>query len=216
MGNADVDALYEKWLGWFEQVANETHTLFLYRDYWRGLAEMTQANPEIPASTIFYALGVWYAATQATSVRRQLDSDPRSVSFRNLLEDMAAHPEVMSRERHLGIWGDADWETLANENYDEFAGSGNNMIDPARTRADIDRLKYIVDPIVTFVNKVIAHTDERQRTSAPTYNELNAAIDEIGEMLKKYSSLLTASIALVEPVHQADWRQAFSVAWLKA
>lgn len=130
MGVPEVEALYSRWLGWLETIENETLTLFLYRDYWRGLAEITQANPEIPRSTVFDAFVVWYASTQATSVRRQLDRDTRSVSFWRLLTELADQPAVMTRERHIGLWGDGGeaWRQEANENYDRFAG-------PAKTRS---------------------------------------------------------------------------------
>jgi hypothetical protein len=222
MNANEQDALYKKWVRWFEQISNETHTLFLYRDYWRGLVEMTQAHGNIPPSTFFDALGVWYGATQATSIRRQLDSDRRSISFRNLLAEIAAHPEVMSRQRHVELWRNDDqrdgaqeaWKQRANGNYDRFAGGGHDVIDPERTRADLERLEQIGRPVVRFVNKAVAHTDEEALGSTSTYEELNAVIDELGGLLEKYSSLLTATIvgALV-PVHQGEWRQAFRVAW---
>lgn len=224
MAAADDDRLYERWLTRFEQIRNETHTLFLYRDYWQGLAEMTQANDDIPPSTIFDALGVWYAATQATSIRRQLDSDPRSISFRNLLSDMADHPEVMTRERHVGLWHNDDqreWAKVAlqqraNASYDRFAGKGQDVIEPELTAADLDRLLTIGRPVTKFVNKAIAHTDAKALGSTSTYGELNAVIDELGELLKKYSSLLLAQwVPELVPVDQQGWRQAFQVAWWK-
>lgn len=50
----------------------------------------------------------------------------------------------------------------------------------------------------------------------PTYQELNAALDELGELLKKYVSLFEATIlATVAPVHQEDWKAPFRVAWIK-
>jgi hypothetical protein len=222
VGADEANALYEQWVRWLEQISHETHTLFLYRDYWRGLAEMTQANGNIPPSTFFDALGVWYGACQATSIRRQLDRDTRSISFRNLLADMAAHPEVMTRERHVGLWNTDDpreivkeaWQQKANANYNRFAGVGNDAIDPAITNADLERLLKIGEPVTTFVNKAVAHTDDEALGSTSTYAELNAAIDELGDLLKKYSSLLLAAIiAGLVPAHQEEWRQAFRVAW---
>ena len=218
------DRLYEKWLARFDQLTHEAHTLFLYRDYWRGLVEMTQANDDIPPSTFFDALGVWYRTTQATSIRRQLALDPRSISFHNLLADVSGHPEVMTRERHVGLWKDDDprewareaWQREGNANYDRIAGSGKDMIDPALSSVDLDRLVAIGEPVVTFVNKAVAHTDEEALGSTSTYAELNAVIDELGELLKKYSSLLTATVVgSLAPVHQQEWREAFRVAWWK-
>lgn len=50
----------------------------------------------------------------------------------------------------------------------------------------------------------------------PTYEELNAAIDQLGDLLKKYTSLLKAeALAVVAPVHQYDWKAPFRVAWLR-
>ncbi|MGZ4408513.1 MAG: hypothetical protein ACXVHB_28915, partial [Solirubrobacteraceae bacterium] len=96
------------------------------------------------------------------------------------------------------------------------AGNGSDVIDPARTRADLDRLGEIAKPVVRFVNKAVAHTDEDELGSAPTYKDLNAVIDEVGDLLKKYSSLLTATIVgALTPVHQQEWRAAFRVAWWK-
>jgi hypothetical protein len=135
------DDLYAKWLKWLETVRNETHTLWLYRDYWRGLTEMTQANEDIPPSTFFDALRVWYAAAQMTGVRRQLDRDKRSVSLWRLLTDIADHPEVMTRERYVALYENDDerpgaQEALpqrANEDYNRFAGAGKDVL--ARTHA---------------------------------------------------------------------------------
>jgi hypothetical protein len=103
----------------------------------------------------------------------------------------------------------------ANQNFDRFAGEGNDIIDPARTQADIDRLWEVGERIARYVNQAIAHTQEEATASAPTYTDLNGAIDEIGELLRKYSSLLVATmLPTLTPVHQADWKAAFRVAWL--
>ena len=218
------DDLYAKWLKWLKTVQNETHTIWLYRDYWRVLAEMTKANDDIPPSTFFDALGVWYAAAQMTGVRRQLDRDTRSVSLWRLLTDMADQPGVMTRERHVSLWFDAgddererDYKKRSgSENYDKFAGGGNDVIAPERTLEDRERLEGLAEPVTVFVNKRVAHRDEENLPAAPTFGELDAAVDELGELLKKYVSLLEAVwLAEIAPVHQEPWERAFTVAWKK-
>jgi hypothetical protein len=210
------DELYEKWVDWLEKIATQTHNLWAYRDYWRGLVEITQANDEIPPSTFFDALGIWYADEQSVAVRRQLDKDHRSVSLWRLIRDIARHPEVMTRERHVSLWEEEHWTQQANANYDKFAGDGNDRIAPERTMKDLERLEAIAKPIKVYVDKRVAHTDEQAMSDVPTYDELNAALDELGKLLGKYMSLLKATVlATVSPVHQADWTQAFTVAWKK-
>jgi hypothetical protein len=218
------DDHYAKWLKWLKNIRNETHTLWLYRDYQRGLSEMTQANDDIPPTTFFHALGVWYAAAQMTGVRRQLDPDTRSVSLWRLLTEIADHPEVMTRERHVSLWFEEDDDEIdrelktaeANRNYDRLAGAGNDLIDQKLTLEDRERLEGLAEPVTTYVNKRLAHSDEKNLPAAPTYGELDGAIDELGELLKKYVSLLEAvSVPEITPVHQEDWTRAFTVAWKK-
>lgn len=219
------DELYAKWLKWLKTIEAETMTLWLYRDYWRGLVEMTQANDDIPPSTFFDALGVWYGAAQTTAVRRQLDRDSRSVSLWRLLTAMSEHPGVMSRERHVALWDDDDergWvkeanAQQANKNYDKFAGEGEDAIAPQRTLEDRERLENLAKPITDHVNKRVAHMDEENLPAVPTFAELNAALDEMGELLKNYVSLFEATIlGAIAPVHQEDWTRAFTVPWKKA
>lgn len=218
--NASGDEIYERWVSTFERIENQTYTLFLYRDYWRGLGEITQANGNLPPSGIFDAFGVWYATTQATTMRRQVDTRRGTISFWRLLDDIARHLGVMTRERHVGLWqqndGDEEiWGPEADRNYDRFARAANNTIPRPRTIADRDRLQELAEPVTRHVNEAIAHTADDERQDTPTYADLNAAIEEIGAMLQKYSSLLRATmLPILTPVHQYDWKVPFRMAWM--
>ena len=69
-----------------------------------------------------------------------------------------------------------------------------------------------------FVAKgtVTAEDAEAAQGRIRTTGELDAAVDELGELLKKYVSLLEAVwLAEVAPVHQEPWERAFTVAWKK-
>jgi hypothetical protein len=221
----EADELYEKWLSLLRTISGETTQLFLFRDYWRGLVEISEANPDLPPSSFFDALGHWYGTTQAIAVRRQLDKDTRSVSFWRLLTDMAGHPEVMTRERHVALWHvenerDGAREAaaqLANENYDKFAGAGEDTIASERTLEDRERLEAIAKPVTGHVNKVVAHTDEKQLAEVVrvTYADLNQAVDELGWLLQKYVSLIEATmLPQVSPTIQEDWKAPFRVPWI--
>ncbi len=210
------DGLYEKWKAWIERVYDETVTLFAYRSFYRGVAEMTQANDEIPPSSFLDALGAWYATTQAMGVRRQTDVGGDAVSLATLLTNMADHPQVMTRGRFLSLWGDEEhWQQRGNEQYDRYA-DGADTIAADRYGADLDRFQERARPIKDYVDRLVAHNDQRQLTRLPTYEELNAAIDLLEEMLNKYMVLLKGtSVPSADPVHQQDWKAAFRVAWLR-
>jgi len=85
-----------------------------------------------------------------------------------------------------------------------------------RYRADLERFQKTARPIKDYVDRLVAHNDQRQLTRLPTYEELNAAIELLEEMLNKYLVLLKAtSVPSADPVHQHDWKAAFRVAWLR-
>ncbi len=211
------DDLHEKWKRWIERIYNETVTLFAYRAYWRGLAEMTQANDEIPPTSFFDALGSWYAVTQATGIRRQTDTGDDAVSIAKLLANMRAHPQVMTRERFLQLFGDEEhWQRHAQEQYDRYADAGADRISPERYESDLTQFQDMARPVKEYVDRLIAHNDQRELDRVPTYIELNATIDLLGELLNKYMVLLTATgVPNAEPVHQQDWKVAFRVPWLR-
>jgi hypothetical protein len=68
-----------------------------------------------------------------------------------------------------------------------------------------------------YVNQVVAHTQEIPSHQVPTFSELNAAIDSIGDLVKKYASLLKAELLWqLEPVIQGDWKAPFRQPWIRA
>lgn len=130
---------------------------------------------------------------------------------------MADHPQVMTRTRFLSPWGDDEhWQRRAHEQYERYAGAGVDTIAPECYRADLEEFQETARPIKDYVDRLVAHNDQRELTRVPTWEELNAAIDLLEEMLNKYMVLLTAtSVPSADPVHQADWKAAFRVPWLR-
>jgi hypothetical protein len=211
------DGLYEKWQEWIEGIYREVVTLFAYRSFYRGLVDMTAANDAIPPSSFFAALPAWYGVTQAMGVRRQTDLGRDAVSLARLLTNMAEHPQVMTRERFLALWDDDEYDQRrGNEEFDNYAGRGSDVIPAERYQADLDRFQEIARPTKDYVDRLVAHNDQRELDSVPTFDELNAAIDLLEELLNKYMVLLkSTSVPSADPVHQADWKSAFRVAWLR-
>ena len=131
----------------------------------------------------------------------------------------------MTREGYVSLWLEDAQDEIdrelrtaeANTTYDDrFAGAGNDLIPSERTLEDRERLEGLAEPVTVFVNKRVAHSDEENLPAAPTYAELDGAVDELGELLRKYVSLLEAAwLAEIVPVHQEDWTRAFTVAWKK-
>jgi len=217
MGMDPADLRWQRWCDQLERISSEVFRLHHYRQLWRELAEITQ-TAALPPSLFFDALSVWYVSTQGAAVRRQVDRRKGTVSLRRLLEDIAWHPEVATRDRHLAQWNDLSWGpdlARANRTFDGVAGAGRDRIDPARVRGDVTRLVKASDVVKTYVDETIAHAADESKTGVPTYADLNAAIDVFAEIVGHYSLLLTAStIMQFEPVIQDDWKAPFRQPWI--
>jgi hypothetical protein len=69
--------------------------------------------------------------------------------------------------------------------------------------------------VKAYVDEHIAHSDKRPRTPLPTFAELDAALDLIGELMSKYCLLLTAAgLPDVVPTIQNDWEAVFRQPWI--
>jgi hypothetical protein len=67
-----------------------------------------------------------------------------------------------------------------------------------------------------YVNHHVAHSKATRTRKDLTIEQLDVAVDTIGDLFTKYASLLTAKgWALLVPVAQYDWLAPFRVPWIK-
>ena len=87
--------------------------------------------------------------------------------------------------------------------------------DFAIVAADRAELSASVQPVKKYVNKYLAHLDEKPGNVAATHADINAAIDFIGKLFQKYSLLLeVADRPILVPVVAGDLMAPFRVRWL--
>jgi len=118
-------------------------------------------------------------------------------SLVTILEDIAGRPDELKVPAHSGMQA-ADAAT----------------IDPAKARDDVDRLKAAAAATKKYTNKYIAHLDRQPTVPVPTPLEIEQAVDLIGELLQKYTMLLTGADLKLGINVLFDWTVAFSVPWL--
>ena len=98
------DALFNKWRGQIEAIQEDVAGALSRRRVWRELDAMFRKNETIQVSQEFFPwmrVLYWYSAI--LSIRWQLDSDPRTVSMRQLLRVIADQPHVLTRARVLAL-----------------------------------------------------------------------------------------------------------------
>jgi hypothetical protein len=155
------------------------------------------------------------------AVRRLVDLDARTVSLTRLLTELSEHPASMTRRQHVELWKipvepvDVRDEWLikqAHDVFDRYADGDRDNVDPEQVRKDLADWKRICHKIKKIVDKRIAHFEAMDDSSIPkaTYDDLDKAIDAVGDFISKYTLLFTAgSIAQMEPTIQGDWKRPF-------
>jgi AbiU2 len=214
---APADSRVDKWNRWIEgEVKAEVLRMHHYRAVYRRVLEIVNSRePKLPDSLFFQFLANTYGASQAAAIRRQAEFSPRVISLGKLLAEIQAEPERLSRQRFVGPW-DADQQDRGHESFSRhFAGDVGEHLDPKIVAEDASRLKDEAQGIVDFVNRHVAHADQDGLDELPTFAELHAAIDMIGDVFWKYSLLLTGdTYGTLEPVIQHPWEAIFHVPWI--
>ena len=197
MSTAMPSARLAAWTTRLGNITDEVLSLIHDRDVWRTISEIGAANPTVVANPFVMGhFNTLYYRRALVSVRAMVDPNPASDSLLTLLTDIAAHP--------------GDLETTDPE----MQLAGTDTIDPAKVLADIDRLKTAAATTKRYVNKRIAHIDRNGTPAVPAAPEIDAAVELIGELLQKYTLLLTGADLRLGILVAFDWTSVFTVPWI--
>ena len=219
-----LNSKIDKWRRWNERIGSEmVEEIFTNRAAYREWIEMLKRNPEIPHSDIIdFQIGN-YGRSQAVAVRRQTDVGRQSVSLGRLLQELSSDNGLITREWWVGQyeWGHQE---RGDTDFDQFAYLDPKSPDKSETGAelsqrkvehDIERLNAEAAMIRKYVDKVIAHSDEKaDRVEIPTLSDLDAAIDVLGNVFHTYNLLLTTGwLMRLDATPQFDRLAPFRMPW---
>jgi hypothetical protein len=207
------DERWKLWNQWLETILEDVQTALIYRRIFREVRAMIDSNPRIQKASSFYdwMAGV-YADSGLMAVRRQRGIDERAVSMERLLADIRKNPQVLSRARFVALYR-PEMKDAAQREFDSYVGSGAQHVDPRAVQGDLDALRKLTDDVERYGTKQVAHLDETGPKTVPTMGELEAAIDLLGALLKKYMLLIRA-ISYHEPEWTYDWKAIFREPWI--
>lgn len=178
-------AIRAKWDKWLRQLNLEVLTLFLYRKLWRMYGEAAEAA-EVPPSYMFTMLTEAYATRQAVAIRRLCKGRSGYYSFHNLLTDIRDHPDITA-----------------------------NPTDPQDVKADIQSLGAgNLWRVHEYVDQFVAHKQEQPTAVTATFEDIDVAIDQLGELLQKYVLLVQNERLMLDTVIAGDVMAPFRKAWL--
>lgn len=221
-----TDSRIDKWAKWIDgRIYQEVMSMNLHRETYLTVGKIVDENEELPDSYFLEYLQDTYAATQAVAVRRQAETRPDVISLGRLLREISDDAGRVTRSFFVGLWDDDDPREVvaamrraeAEAIFDEkFAGDAGGHLDPAIARRDLEALAATAESLKTFVDKHLAHADARPGDSLPTFEQLHAAVDQIGEFYARYLLLLTAAgITTLVPIIQEDWLAIFRQPWIR-
>ena len=212
-----MDQKFDKWKEWFEDIGSEVRHLVRNKHIFWKFGSIVKNNPDIQKPNSFYTfVGDTYFAYCVISVRRQIKSNDRR-SFARLLKEIIETPSVLSRKRFVAMYGkDAEYE--ANYDFSQFAQGNAEHIDPDIVKQDFAKLNELSSPIIErFTDKRIAHYDKWSMCAedVPSFGELNACIDFLAELTKKYWLLFDSSAKdiLLMPLNDC-WEEIFRQPWI--
>jgi hypothetical protein len=186
---------------------------------------MIETNPNVNRSGIAeHWLTQCYSVAQLSGVRRQVDKRKDVVSLWRLLDELARQPAMATRSWFIAELksrpGSVHYLTMLAAEFDTFAGAGNSILDKKVAEADRDRLWAVTQAAKSVVDQFVAHQADATSpgSSGPalvTWGELDAAIDTVGELYRKYYRLRYpgAMLGNLEPDLPAGWDRIFESAW---
>jgi hypothetical protein len=212
------DALYEKWGKWIEKLHRDIVDIFDQRQMFWEWREIIEKNEKIQNPADFHLwVATMYANSMSVAVRRICDDDKRVIPYRNLLERIKLNPKVISRSRFRDNFVSPPNYTLAeaNEDFDKYAGKGNEYLDQSLIDQDINELVAESKIVKTYVDKRLAHYENKKFVDVPKYEDLHKAVEHLGKLHQKYHGLFCGlSIASLVPHRQWNWTTIFYHPWI--
>jgi hypothetical protein len=210
------DSRVVKWQRWLhESIRPHIYTIHLHRYIYQELIKITQGR-DLPPSYFFDFGSQTYATSQAVAIRRLADPNPRAISLGRLLNEIASDAQRLNRDFYVGLYA-TDIRPMGERAFtSKFADATGDHVDPKIVNTDLEALRTGAERVSRYVDQYVAHLDEKPRAAIPTFDDLNKAVDLVGDLYQKYNNLVTASdyVTLV-PEIQHDWKAVFRVPWIE-
>jgi hypothetical protein len=215
----------ENWKKDFEVVLCEATNLVVNHHLYVEVRGIIADSPTARKPSTFHSwLGDLYVGASVMRVRRLLDTGKHRISLCELLHSISARSILISRERHVGLWKEVygtrdDWETVylpvALKDFARLCGARATFLPKRQVQSDIRSLESVAKAIESFANKRVAHYDAQWQSTPPTYGDLETAITQIENLVKRYSLFLRGHAPeKLLPVWQYDWKCIFRAAWV--
>lgn len=182
-----------------ERVKEEIQMLHFDRGVWRTF-DAAAAGSVVVRDSFARA---WFADSfyrcAALAVRAMVDRNPDSCTLVNLMAAVAESADAVSCPFVPEMWA-----------------VGGATLDPEKVRGDVAALQAAAAQVRQYVNKFLAHVDRNRKGGPPDAAVVDAAVDLLGDLLKKYVLILTGADLVVTPLPHFHVAETFREAWIPA
>ena len=226
LGNVTADERYAAWKRVIERIARENIAQGWNHYMFRLLRAVFTHNTRLAeeGGFIFQWVTQNYVDASLMLVRRELDVQEGTENLRNLLDDIIAHPEVLTRARYRSEWDNATLAAqLADGQFDAFgAVQVNNSRDDdgiatAVIEADLASLTADIDALRVYAERTRAHRTPPRgiNPAGMTFEVLHTSIRDIRRVIARYNLILgRATIINWEPARQYNTVVPFTFTWV--
>jgi len=208
------------WLDDMKVIWNQAIHLLHQRRVYRRIWDMILKNPKLPKGSVVYEwIDTGYVYAAAMTVRRLVDLRRGTISLRRLLEQIAAQPAGISRVWFVGKYDPRLREVLpgqdraaADRDFDELTGVCGPHVSADVVKWDCETLRLAASAIKDYTDEHLAHHSAAPPAPAPTYDDLDTAIDAITQIAGRYARLMMVGVVM-EPTIQAALEAVFQVPW---
>jgi hypothetical protein len=131
-----------------------------------------------------------YYRDAALGIRRMVDGDRRTGSFKRLLQKMAEEPKLLAAEWFLGDSAGERRRELDLAFKAEADTLDFGHLNPAVPRADLAALTEKTAGIKCYVDQHVTHAQLDPHSTMPTPSDVDEALDLLAQLLDKYTFLL--------------------------
>jgi hypothetical protein len=197
-------------------VSTDLTNLLGHRLMYKDLLEVVQRNPKLQRPSYFYSwLQHQYTTYACLNVRCLIDGDQRTVSLRNILTTLQQNAGLVTADRHANFYRKAGHDPqMGYDEFAQFADASGQALDPTIVAADLQALRDQATAIKTFVDQRLAHRDRFAQAALPNYAELDATIDFLEEISRKYRLILLCIGGDLTPTIVDDWQTLFTIPWI--
>lgn len=229
-----IEELHAEWTaedGPLRQLAQDVWGLHHRRKMFNELAEMLEGQGNPHRAYVDQFLADMYFDAQLVRLRRLIDNNPRSVSFRRLINQLMEHRTKFTREWYVSLWTEGTdansddpgerldarvWVENGNKEFDKWIDDKpgrQDVLGGQPLQQLIGALGLEIEVVKSYVDQHVAHVQAEPDPIELTYEQVDRAIGRAGETLRSLSLFLEQVTTVgLEPTVQGDWKSPFRAA----